>query len=71
MSSKSTRIRLIVSKCDALVHICRLGDAKSNGIPYCTLSKLNAIALMRDLLLVSSFEINIMCSKSLKLNMLY
>ncbi|KAJ3316451.1 MutS-like protein, partial [Blyttiomyces sp. JEL0837] len=35
------------------------GDAKSGGIPYCSISKLNAIALMRDLLLVKQKRVEI------------
>ncbi|TPX77434.1 hypothetical protein CcCBS67573_g01330 [Chytriomyces confervae] len=35
------------------------GDSKSNGLPYVSISKLNSIALMRDLLLVKQKRIEI------------
>ncbi|KAI8619884.1 muts domain V-domain-containing protein [Chytriomyces sp. MP71] len=35
------------------------GDAKSNGVPYVSISKLNSIALMRDLLLVKQKRVEI------------
>lgn len=35
------------------------GDAKTGGIPYCSISKLNAMALIRDLLLIKQKRIEI------------
>jgi hypothetical protein len=37
----------------------KIGDAKTGGIPYCSISKLNTMALIRDLLLNKQKRIEI------------